>query len=267
MQATCGNSGCGRSWTLQKNPEQYADGPRCPDCGNRDVDVTEAVAGNGEAAEVFAALEEGAEPIDLVKEYGVEPARARELADEFDALSEYVVLSGAELAARLDRREEEAREAERDRAKQKVRATRRKERQRAERDVANERHSWRRSGHMAGFAAGHEAAEEELRDEYEAELEEQVEELRRDHSERLKVVRNEAANVAESAEEAIADREETIGALRRQRDEFARRLELFQGSNEAAIWADGYKTGVAAPVLEDEARRDGLVTALKAMTS
>lgn len=171
MRATCTN--CGSSWELQKEPDDYADGPRCSECGEYDPEIDVESASNGEVSEVFRALAEGAEPAGLVIEHGVDPEAVETHLDHFERLSSYHVLTGEALAEHDEAVREEVREEWVDR----VESARERERQRvesekdAECETTMDALAEEYEAKMDDLAVGFEAELDQLREEFEAAVE------------------------------------------------------------------------------------------------
>jgi hypothetical protein len=92
--AVCGNEECKEEWTLQKDLDEYRDGPRCPNCGTRDVGIPGQREGtDSPASRVFTALKEGRSPVEIVATEGLDPKIVEELAEQFERLSDYQILS------------------------------------------------------------------------------------------------------------------------------------------------------------------------------
>lgn len=96
MHALC--ESCGNEWTLQKDPAEYTDGPRCSECQARDVTLDRSPESDAtEAAAAFEALEEGKDPVDIVRLGIANPDRAEALTEEYARLSEYELLTQEEI--------------------------------------------------------------------------------------------------------------------------------------------------------------------------
>lgn len=158
---------CGNEWNLSKLLHEYSEGPRCSECGGFEIAVEQP---EGEAAVVFDALAEGQDLVDLVREEGIAPGRVEALAERFERLSEYHVLTEAELAERI--------EAAREEVEERLGRERREERQKIHR-LGQEIDRLRmelveefRAGVEAGREEGLEAGYARAREQFEAELQE-----------------------------------------------------------------------------------------------
>lgn len=165
-------SKCSNEWNLTKPLPEYSEGPRCSECGGFEISVEQA---QGEAAVVFDALADGADLVDLVRTEGIPPSRVEDLAQRFERLSEYHVLTEAELAERIEAAREEVEGKmgrERREARQKIHRLG-QEIDRLRMELAEEYRAGVEFGREEGLEVGYERA----REEFEAELEEVREQL------------------------------------------------------------------------------------------
>lgn len=98
MRAVCE---CSNTWELQKELDAYADGPRCPKCQSREVEIENPEQSKTDAdpvaSEAFRRFREGDEALDLVCDGLCSPERAQELEREFLEMSDHRILTTVEL--------------------------------------------------------------------------------------------------------------------------------------------------------------------------
>lgn len=272
VEATCG---CGNSWELRKDPTDYKDGPRCPSCGERnDVEISEPPDEETatEAGVVFEALADGADLTAIVTEHGVEPERVEALAESFERLSEYHVLTSGELAEiREDEREKVREQAERRLEQIRSRATEQvaeaeqeatqlhQQLQQARLQAKRDYESGFEAGVERGRQKGYEAAEAEFSDRL-AELEEQIEE-------RVAVIEAEAEARVQEAHQEARDLRDELEQAKAERVWLADALRRYKTGDEAEIYALGHADGVAVGLAEgyDEGRGEGMLETARAL--
>lgn len=264
MKATCGDETCGRDWVLQKSPEQYSEGgPRCPDCGNRDVEIEDDGAAESVEARAFRRFRSGDGPLSLVEDSLCGVDEARRLAADFDELSEYRVVPEAELAEHVETARNEA-EAEANKRVQQVRQQAAERVEEAEREINRLEKEVRDL--RAEVDAEWQAAVRETTEVVEAECEERIEDAREEERAAAMARAEERLDeIRETAGATIGDLQTELDRERLANEHLSELVRALRTGDLAAVYAAGHRDGSRSPAVAEAARSDGALSAVRAL--